>query len=409
MRIRKASLPDIPAVAELWVHTFPGERGHAERMRDLETGGAFGGIESVEIAELDGELAGAMKLYPMAQFTGGARFSLMGLAAVGVAPWARRRGVAGELCRHALRSARDRGDVLSGLYPFRPDFYRRLGWASVGSLHVHRFRTDALVAPAGTAVRLARPGDARAIAECYARVAARSNGLIERGEKAWKQHLEAPATHAFVVRDPDVRGYMLVRYGRGRAPEHRTLHVRELVAEDDAVYEQLLGWIPLQRDHWRVARYDATPDERFWMRLRDPRPPGHRATRRLWDPVARVIRGPMLRILDVRQALERRTEWGATTPVTFDLVVDDPVLGENGARLRVAFDGRRVRAQPAEDAADAPAIIVETDIGTLTQIWFGEIGPAAAARLGFARLTGDAGPLETLFRARSGFRLLDEF
>ena len=71
--------------------------------------------------------------------------------------------------------------------------------------------------------------------------------------------------------------------------------------------EELLGWIPLQRDHWRVARYDAAPDEQFWLRLRDPRPPGYRGTRRLWDPVARIIRGPMLRILDVRQALERRT------------------------------------------------------------------------------------------------------
>jgi predicted acetyltransferase len=122
MQVRNASHADIPAVAELWVHTFPGERGQAERMRDLETGGAFGGIESVEIAELDGELAGAMKLYRMAQFTGGARFPLMGLAAVGVAPWARRRGVAAGLCRHALRAARERGDVLSGLYPVRPDF-----------------------------------------------------------------------------------------------------------------------------------------------------------------------------------------------------------------------------------------------------------------------------------------------
>src|SRR5690606_31653759 len=107
------------------------------------------------------------------------------------------------------------------------------------------------------------------------------------------------------------RGYVLVRYGRARSADRRPLHVRELIATEPAAYDALLAWLSRQRDLWRRITYDATPDEHFALRLTDPRPPGYRGARRLWATVARVIRGPMLRILHVPAAIEKRRRWGA--------------------------------------------------------------------------------------------------
>lgn len=390
------------------MHTFPGERSLAERMHDLETGGTIGGIQTVEVAEGPGGILGALKMQPMTQHMGGAALPMMGLAAVGVAPWARRRGVGAMLCRHALRRGRERGDVLSALYPFRPDFYRRLGWALAGELHVYRFPPEYLQGSQDPPVRLATTADEPAIMACYARVAAKSNGLIDRSDRVWRRHLDMPATYAFVHETGGaLDGYMLLRYGRSAGGrEHRTLLIREMVVERPEVATALFGWISLQRDLWRRARHDATPDEHFWMRLCDPRPPGHRGTRWLWDPVARIIRGPMLRVLNVADAIERRRTWGSAAPLRFSLSVRDAELPENETQLTVDFDGTRASVSEHDRATDTR---IETEIGTFSQIYAGEISVSAAVSLGAAHVTNDIPALDDLFRPSAAFRLLDEF
>jgi predicted acetyltransferase len=330
---------------------------------------------------------------------------MAGLAAVAVAPWARRRGVARHLCEHALKSARERGAVLSTLYPFRPDFYERLGWGFAGELHAYRFRPEHLRAHGGTDVDLATDSELDAVRNCYARVAKGSNGLIDRPEPVWRRILAPADLHVYIRRTADtIDGYMIVRYGRNAPPGERQLWIRELVAESPAAYESLLGWVSLQRDLWRVVRYDATPDEAFAHRLTDPRPPGFRNTRWLWTPVARVIRGPMVRLLDVPKALEARTVWGDDRPVTFDLLIDDPQLPANHGPFRVDFDGSRARVV---EGTGAP-LVFRSNASVIARVFVGEMLPSIAVRLGLAVCDGDVYALDRVFRSRS-FRLLDEF
>ena len=142
--IRHAEHSDIRALASLWARSFPGERSVEERVRHLETGGVFGGIESAWLEERDGRMAGAFRAYALTQHMHGTPYRMMGLAAVAVDETARRRGIARDLCMHAIRVARDRGDVLSMLYPFRPSFYHGLGWALTGEMHTYRFRPESL-------------------------------------------------------------------------------------------------------------------------------------------------------------------------------------------------------------------------------------------------------------------------
>ncbi|MDX1673847.1 MAG: GNAT family N-acetyltransferase, partial [Longimicrobiales bacterium] len=100
-QIRSARQDDIRAVAQLWHDAFPGKRSVADRIRMLESGGRFGGVESVIVAE-DGEIAGAAKIYEMTEYIAGAAMQMMGLAAVAVAPARRRRGVGARLCVEAI-------------------------------------------------------------------------------------------------------------------------------------------------------------------------------------------------------------------------------------------------------------------------------------------------------------------
>lgn len=406
MRFRPGESADIPALARLWTDAFPGERSTADRMDTLESGGPHGGIETVFLAESDDVLLGACRLIPCRQILVGSDISMLGLAAVAVSPGARRRGVASELCRRALAEGVSRGHLASVLFPFRPAFYRRLGWGLVGELQSFRFLPESLPEAGDPMVEPGGPADEPAVAACYERVARGSNGLLIRDEVLWRKHLEAPATQLLVARVAGgIGGYLLARYGRKRTSDRGTLHVRELVAEDEAAYGRLLGWISAQRDVWRRVRYDASPDENFAHRLADPRPPGYRPARHLWAESARVIRGPMLRILDVRAAIEQRRQWGAVAPFSFELQVEDRELPANRGPHRFEFDGARVGA--ARGASVSARLRVGPSV--MAQIWSGEIGVEAAAGMGLGSGDGDLAALDALFRPGRAFRILDEF
>src|SRR5690606_11725519 len=150
-------------------------------------------------------------------------------------------GVGRALCRHAIRVGRERGDVVSVLYPFRPAFYRAVGWGLVGELHTYRFVPDALpVYDEVAGVLPAGPNDRDAIIACYARVAARSNGPVAREARVGPRHLDAEGIYAFVFADGEVQGYVLVHFGRSRRPGGGTLQVRELIAENETARRGLL-------------------------------------------------------------------------------------------------------------------------------------------------------------------------
>jgi predicted acetyltransferase len=438
--VRYARAEDIQEVAELWCEAFPSRRTVDERVRMLTDGGRYGGLETTLVARAESRLAGACKIYRLAQRIVGVAMPAMGLAAVAVAPTERRRGVGAFLCARAMEVARGRGDAISTLYPFRPDYYERLGWGLVGELHDYRFRTAALPRyDEARAVRSARmPADADAIAACYARVAAGSNGPIERDARVWDYRLAgeelgvrpvepgaipaggtggAGARDHVVVHDRGgVTGYALLR--SVRRPGADSLHVRELVAETEEAYRGILGHIARRSDRWPQARHTARIEEAFGDRLADPRPPAAGGGRSLSFPTAHIPRGPMLRILDVPRALglRRYFDAGAGQPeggVAIEVTVDDTHLPENRGPwlLRITGGAATVTADAATGAAATPATDARlaTDAPTLARIFAGDLAPRRAAAMGRAAIAGDGGVLDAAFATRQRFWLLDEF
>ena len=407
IRIRPAREEDKRPIAELWMHAFPGERTLEERMRSLEDGKPYGGLDITFAVDLRGRVVGAFKAYKMAQSLNGTLMPMMGLAAVAVSPDGRRRGIGKSMCRYALMAARERGDYLSVLYPFRPAFYRSLGWGLAGELHSYRFRPESLSPDDHSlSVRMATLTDHDAIAACYDRVARGSNGLILRTPYVWKDLFRDPATHAVVYEQGGITGYAVITYGRASSREQRPLWIRELITESHAAYCGILGWFSEQRDLWREIRYDARVDELFALRLNDPRPPGERHARTLWDPVARIIRGPMFRIVNVQEALARRT-YDADIELTLRLSVFDAEIDENRGECRVVFQNGRAEIGPwSNGKADAE---LSTSIASLSQIFAGEMSATQATRMGGTELKGNASAVDRLFATKEKFWLMDEF
>jgi predicted acetyltransferase len=309
--LRPASEDDLLPLARLWALAFPGERSVATRARQLTEGGPYGGLETAWVAERKGRLAGAFRAYDLTLHLFGQPFPTLGLAAVAVDPTFRRMGVGGALCRAALRLGRERGDLLSALYPFRVDYYARLGFTLTGEFHRYRFPPAALpLFPGGDRVRRLTPEERiPQVPRFYASLLPRLHGAAHRTPAMW-EFLEEEETQVWGLYSEngeaeELQGYMVTESQPRRRGRGAELRVQELLVEDPDGYRAFLGWLSAQRDQWAEVTYDALPGERLQQVLSHPRLPGTGMGRGLWFPSATILRGPMLRILRLPDVLAR--------------------------------------------------------------------------------------------------------
>jgi predicted acetyltransferase len=364
VRLRPADEADAPWLANLWAAAFPGKRTSEVRLRELRAGGRHGGLETCRVGERGGERVGGLRSYALRMSLWGRDLPTQGLAAVAVAPQFRRQGLGDHLCRMAMRQARAEGQVASLLFPFRVDFYARLGYTLAGRLH--RYEVAPGEFPVFSEGRRVRPLDAaeamEAVPAFYERVRLRTQGLIHRSRDLWS-FLAHDGTRVVAVpaETGGIRGYLVSDVNPGRFRRSETLSVRESLVEDLEAHRALLGWIALQRDQWRRVVYDALPGEHLERVLGHPRREGGRGTRpgALWYPSATLLRGPMLRILDLEEVLS----WLRLAPGA-PLRVRDEVIPENeGEWHGDGAGGVRREAEPGDASATAPEGASETGPG----------------------------------------------
>ncbi len=364
--LRRATPDDIAALAELWALAFPGKRTAADRAEALRDGGPWGGWEDCWLVESNGRVDGALRTLSLTVRVFGRPLPVLGVAGVAVAPHARRRGLGSAMTRAALRIGRDRGDLLSALYPFRVDFYARLGFGLAGELHRYRFPPEGLPLFPGMerVERISSSGEE--LPGIHEALGPLCHGHVVRSARRWEAVLQN-APIAFGIRRPAWgtgggggpaawSGYLLGRVARLSGGRGHAFRIAELLVEDGDAYRAALGWLAAQRDAWREVTYDARPGERFEQVLANPRLPGTGSTRELWFQSATVLRGPMVRILDVPGVLGRL---GASEGTGLALV--DPELPENTGRWRVGAEPVLVErvstsVEPGEPGVLNPAL-----------------------------------------------------
>jgi N-acetylglutamate synthase-like GNAT family acetyltransferase len=116
-------------------------------------------------------------------YYGGRAVPGSGVAGVAIAPEFRGGGVLGNLLGPLMAQARERGAVISALFPTTAIPYRRLGWELTGVLRWTSVPTATLAGergPDGMTVRPAEEADVPAILECYRGWATEGTGMLGR-------------------------------------------------------------------------------------------------------------------------------------------------------------------------------------------------------------------------------------
>jgi predicted acetyltransferase len=361
---------DLPALSRIMAHAFGG--GVEEFPPWFEKAGPANFRVVREGA--DGAAVGCLLLIPMGQFFGGRSIPLTGIAAVGVAPEARGRGVASAMMREAVREIRAAGVPLSGLYPATQPLYRRVGYEQAGYRFEYRIpivRVDAKVKGGdGLLVRAAAAGDLSAIKACYHCVARETDGHLDRGDYIWNRvqsPRQGPASVFVVEGDGGIEGYVYLRQERGHPNGRHDVHISDWCAATEWAGRRVLalagefgsmGEELVCHGGPSIPMLMLLPEQRMSVKLRD-----------YW----------MIRIVDLPGAVAARG-WpvGIRSEAHFELI--DELFDENAGKWVVRVeDGKGV----AERGGGGD---LRTDIGSLASWFTGYSSLATLRRLG--RLVG---------------------
>jgi len=178
---------------------------------------------------------------------GGALVPTSGIAGVTVVAEARSQRALTPLFAATMASARDRGAVISTLFPTAPGIYRGFGYELVADLVTVAVPTLALAgvkAPAATRTRRATVADMAGVRAVYDRWAIEQNGPLSRrgiSFPATEEELLAEVTGITVALDLDERvvGYAAWNRGQGYG-EAAALEVTDLLADSSDAYRALL-------------------------------------------------------------------------------------------------------------------------------------------------------------------------
>jgi predicted acetyltransferase len=240
----------------------------------------------------------------------GASLPCQGIAWVGAIKTMRRRsgksspGIASQVMREVVRSARERGHVLTALMPFRGSFYEHFGYGLVEWRN--EWTIPMAILPTGDfdGIRFYEPEDFAARAQCLARVNQAGQCAVERSEEFWRAPgLEAEEKTQIVDRpskDGPVRGSMFLATQPmdGRS----ILRVTEAVYEDPAALRRQLHFLSSLKDQYCAVQIQLPRDVPLNWLLKEAhlmqRQPNHPV------PELRPSTRMQVRILDHKSYLE---------------------------------------------------------------------------------------------------------
>ena len=391
-RVRPATPGDLDNLLAIHVAAFPDARSMAARQRNFEQN-PLGPLASLRVLDVGGEALAHAFLFSLVTFFRGRSVATAGIASLGVAPHARGRGLAAYLMSALEDEARQRGDVLALLHPFRQGFYRRLGYAPVAptvrlEASPAAIPEDWVSAARSASLRAATGQDRASVEACYVQYAHQSSGLFERPERLWEQKHLCERRHVVVLPGGEgVRGYAAFTHEQREPHAAVRLDVEEIVAIDDECKRLLLGALGSQRDQVRLMTLPVAADDPTAWALVDA-DQGAEGTALVEHPIGTLAAGPMIKILDLPRALD-----AAGAPTAGILELDVGV----GAPHRWGADG-----------VEKPTRLTTT-LPRLASLLFGGLDASAATRLGWLEGSHGASELLEEVTLKRSFEVLDPF
>ena len=388
--IRILTADDLDVFVDIFCEAYPGIEPASEEERVRLKERLRGLCEKEPTATYyglfrQGRLLGGMRCHDFTMNLLHTRVPTGGVGQVAVALLHKKEHVAKEMMSFFLNHYRENGAPIVLLYPFRPDFYKRMGFGYGTKMNQYRVKPSAL--PKGSSkahLRYLGEDDRQALLDCTTRMVDRTHGMIDKSDYELTR-LMTNARHRIVGYEEDGRvlGYLAFVFERGEDFIRNDIHVRELVYETPAVLSELLTFLHTQADQIRTIILE-TQDEFFHHLLLDPRNDSASLIPSVFHESNIQGVGIMVRVVDVPGVFRRLSErdFGGQT-CRIKLTIGDSFLPENAGSTCLSLEGGRLRTM-GEGECD---VEVRLDVSEFSSLLMGAVNFKSLYRYGLAGIS----------------------
>ncbi len=248
MDIRLLEKRDIPLAKALWKQAF----GDTDAFIDWYFANKV--LPGQSLGMFDGGLVSVLHMLPFTISVQHRPLQSAYIAGAATDLSHRGEGLMRILLRESLALMKQRGILLTHLYPFKHEFYEKLGWAT----YSHVRKQSVTAATLSRHAEVIQTTDAALLEPLYNKMMRGFDGYVIRGEREWSWRLNELAVDggkAIVLIEGDAAvAYMLYNVQDG------TADVIETVYTDEAYVGGLLAW--LFRQGCKKVQYNLPADRR---------------------------------------------------------------------------------------------------------------------------------------------------
>lgn len=336
------------------------------------------------LAERNGEALGTATCLPLSMWMRGKSFPCQGVAWVGTVKTHRRKsragesGIASQIMREVLRRARERGQVVSALMPFRGSFYEHFGYGIVERLCIWTIPLGILPAGEFGDVRFLESKDLEALGQCRQRQVERGQCDIERSPAGWEVYLKKWEDGWVAIdRSSDGVAHGYLAFQHVQKNEKDIVNVTETSYENIDALKRLLHFLASLRDQYTFATLTLPADLPLNWILRETQLP-HRPVNHPHAEVRPITR-MQVRVLDHNRLIE-----GLKLPADRKGKVVVAVKETEGHESRFAID---IAEGQASVTATESAAQFECPDRVWAAIVCGDLKATAAVQIGLASAT----------------------
>lgn len=386
MLIRQANSSDAESISLLLSKSFIEDQNIVRMSIENNPRYHMSDMYVVEDKLLSSGILGCLRITPFEVYARGERMPMAGLAAVAVLPEARRRGIAELLVEDSIRKMYEFGYPISMLYPFRHRFYKKYGYAFVGSAVQYEIPTNEILNfEERTDVRTAQRSDRVKIKKVFNDNIERNGSFtIARGDNFWEMVVFPRVHDVYIYEGPSVTvgkkectGYIMYELAK-EANQEPVLNVKEIVGLDSKAHRALWGFIGGLQEQVSKVRFLAPADYPMHLFLREPIEHNFRRLFFEYKTFGTLASGFMMRIINVKDALKYLVT-PTDSPIDFSIQIKDSLIGLNCRVFQVHIHSGETVVEEGRSPAQ-----VEMDVETFSQIYSGHLRVRDAVSYGLA-------------------------
>jgi predicted acetyltransferase len=363
---------------DIFADAYPGAKVHTQADKDklcerLKEQHADPRI-SVYGLYREGKLLGGMRLFDFTMNLFGHKVLAGGVGTIAVEFLHKKEHVAKELMQFYMDYYRQKKAPLLVLWPFRPDFYRKMGFGLGARINRYSVKPDSLPATGSREhARYLTADDIPALNDCYNRCVDKTTGMIEELEIHWQAFFTPTSTMKLVgyEREGKLRAYLRFRFLPGDSGNwlDNKVDVVECVYEDREAFAGLLAFLHTQFDQIERVIF-TTSDDTFYYLPEDPRNGTQNVMRPVYHESNVCGVGIMYRVLNLERLFDVLKDYDFNGQnCRLKLMIRDSFFQENDGARVIHFEGGRARLVPKGDCD----VEVAMDVADFSSMFMGAV------------------------------------